>query len=303
MRISKELPSFIENVLEKEFVVDLNPPNVSWHYTNLDALYGILAGKKLRFSNTRFLNDPEEIRYGQRLVREVLEGFTVADDKSARQFREDYLRFEQNEQSYEPYVLSLCEEGNDLNLWRAYGREGEGVAIGFELPSLRSEIERIDQGIGSRPWVYVSRVLYKDDRQRVLIQRVLEFGLESYLQQSLANGDDGIKETFFKVFLALVSYLLPLIKSDGYGGEREVRVVLHGKDAKYARMEFAPSRGYFRPYIGLNYADKSTERFPIRQIRSGPRVDYDLFRRSTEIILAKYDLAVDIDQSGIAYRG
>lgn len=302
MSISSELLLFIKNILEKEFAVDLNPPNISWHYTNLEALRGILIGKQLRFSNIRFLNDPEEIIYGQRLGREVLERLTATGDRNTRQFREDYQRFEENEQSYEPYVFSLCEEGNDLYLWRTYGREGEGVAIGFDLPSLRAEIERIDQGIGFPPWVYISRVLYNCDRQTDLLKMIFDFGLKSYLQNGLADKDDEAKEGFFRVFLQSVSYLFSLIKSDSYKGEREIRAVLHGKDAKYGNMDFVTSRDFFRPYIGLNYADKLIEDFPIRQIRSGPRVDYAPFRGSTEIILAKYNLSVVIDKSGIAYR-
>ena len=104
----------------------------------------------------------------------------------------------------------------------------------------------------------------------------------------------------------MVAFFLPLMKDDTYRGEREVRLVMHGHDVKFARLRFLAKEGYFKPFTTLRFADRDTWEFPIRAIISGPRVDYDLWRRSMEILLAKYDLShyrIELGATSVSYRG
>ena len=38
------------------------------HYTSLEGAIGIISGGELRFTNSRYSNDDEELNYGHRLV-------------------------------------------------------------------------------------------------------------------------------------------------------------------------------------------------------------------------------------------
>lgn len=302
----QEIRDFTKELLEKEFATDIGPPPTVWHYTDLVGLGGTLSQRKLRLTNPFFLNDPGEIAYGENLAKNILEEIANEGDREAKKFRDEYLRFNEEEQFYEPHVFSFCEEGNDLNLWRTYGREGKGFAVGFDSGTLMTEIERIGLCLDFPPRVYLNRVVYRVERQSQLLQRLFEFSLDLYRRKGLSEADDLQKEKCFGLLFEQVAYFLPLIKSESYAGEREIRLVLHGHDVKSSHMEFTYPEGYFKPYLNLPYADDSTDRYPIRQITSGPRVDGDLFRRSIRILLAKYDLEhhrICIVPSGIAYRG
>jgi hypothetical protein len=90
------------------------------HYTSLETLFGILSEQKLRLYNCNNLNDKKELSYGIN----TLEIEMSNDD--IEKFKKSF------------FVFSACEILNesiieDYNLWRLYGREGNGVGIEFEI--------------------------------------------------------------------------------------------------------------------------------------------------------------------------
>src|SRR5262245_31729354 len=48
------------------------PPAVLYHYTTAQGLHGMLTSGRVWATNVGFLNDPSEMRYAARLIRDVI---------------------------------------------------------------------------------------------------------------------------------------------------------------------------------------------------------------------------------------
>lgn len=53
--------------------LNTDTPPVVYHYTTLPALLGIVSSGEMWLSDVAFADDPSEVRYGDQVVREVLE--------------------------------------------------------------------------------------------------------------------------------------------------------------------------------------------------------------------------------------
>src|SRR5882724_8885709 len=62
-------------------------PRYLYHYTNAQGLLGMLESKRIWATNSRFMNDPTEIGYAIRLVREVMESVLKEDARWLNQVR------------------------------------------------------------------------------------------------------------------------------------------------------------------------------------------------------------------------
>ena len=107
-------------------------PEVLYHYTSLDALFSIVEGIdkdqekfSLRATHVSFLNDLTE----GGLLPKVLEMSGV---------KKSILDILQGCSGY-PFILSLSELKDDLNMWRCYADNGKGVALGMDYKALNDE--------------------------------------------------------------------------------------------------------------------------------------------------------------------
>ena len=127
-----------------------------YHYTTMNAFLKLLesienSSKKESFvfqaSNIFFMNDPQELIYGQKVLTEVLEDIEidkhVPDDiclstlfrKRKEKSEEEWLPklldgiHKRNES---PYVISFSRNDDSLPMWLNYGDGGKGVCLAFE---------------------------------------------------------------------------------------------------------------------------------------------------------------------------
>lgn len=107
-------------------------PEVLYHYTSLDALFSIVEGIdkdqekfSLRATHVSFLNDLTE---GGLLPKVV--------EKSG--IKKGILEILQGCSGY-PFILSLSELEDDLNMWGRYADNGKGVALGMDYKALNDE--------------------------------------------------------------------------------------------------------------------------------------------------------------------
>jgi hypothetical protein len=90
------------------------------HYTTLDVLFNVLNSKELRFYNLKALNDGQELNYA---INEL--GLKI-NEPQINHFKTSL------------FVHSLCEynDDDDFNMWRLYGRNGNGVGIIYEITNV-----------------------------------------------------------------------------------------------------------------------------------------------------------------------
>lgn len=139
-----------------------------FHYTSLDALFAIIKDIdlddsnyvyfKLRASNAFFLNDLTE---GQLLPKALI--YLGATDK--------FLSILQSNFGY-PFVVSLSELDDDLNMWRCYANNGKGVSIGLDKEIL-SQSSNVDNSCRLDKCKYVTieelaEILRKNDVDKMI---------------------------------------------------------------------------------------------------------------------------------------
>ena len=108
--------------------IETEPPSLLYHYTSAEGLAGILGSGLIQAGHVAFMNDPSETH--------LLFGGPP------------------EEPIYHHYVASFSAHEDDLSLWRAYGDNGRGSAIGIFPPDELSA------------W-RVGKVNYRADRNEV----------------------------------------------------------------------------------------------------------------------------------------
>jgi hypothetical protein len=118
-------------------------PQVVWHYTTGDGLLGIINSGVVRAGSAAFMNDRNELLSGLRQVQAVFEERRYELETSLQEAIASKLSRESRSYRTETYVLSACQEGDNLTMWRNYGRS-VGFSIGFDTSAKLSAREMGD---------------------------------------------------------------------------------------------------------------------------------------------------------------
>ena len=122
--------------------------NILYHYTDFQAVDGILRQAQLRVNNVLRMNDSAEMRhFMNRLctaVAERLEG----DKERAGQVRQ--LFQEELKKEYSAFAACFSFHRDDAAQWERYGNRGRGVCIAFR----REHLEKIAVGALSLQMVF-----------------------------------------------------------------------------------------------------------------------------------------------------
>lgn len=136
--------------LRPEDLFDVRKPLLA-HYTTIKSLEKILQTNEIWFSNPRFMNDMEEVRFG------VLQGNTLVignedlanacrSPEREHLFQHAFAYFFDefaNKRVLNTYVFCLSEHDKDdndglLSMWRGYCANGNGVSIVFDTAQLNT---------------------------------------------------------------------------------------------------------------------------------------------------------------------
>jgi TPR repeat protein len=224
--------------IKKEHIVkDADATSGVAHFTTFEALTSMLpesptserAANRLRLYNFAYMNDPME---GKRLFDA---GGPLTIFFRTSQETENPLSWEEHESSV--YIGSFTLRGDDLDLWRAYGRDGEGCCIvtpfeAFdqdftgETGSLHGgEIVMVSEGDkeASNPvpnTLYAIR--YEDTDVKKTLARLKRILEKLVKKRRLLKGD---VEKLDQVVRVIVSPILYLYKHEQYKSEKEARML------------------------------------------------------------------------------
>lgn len=126
-------------------------PNNLYHYTDLNALIGIVSKKELWLTNQYFLNDRDEYKIGIRLIQDVFleQKKKYLNNKKASIFLNTLDSAIELISRSNVFTISFSEEQDLLSQWRGYANNCKGVSIDFL--SLKDFIE---SGIQLLPCIY-----------------------------------------------------------------------------------------------------------------------------------------------------
>lgn len=104
--------------------------NLVYHYTSLDALRSIL-GDTICLWATRYdkLNDPSEQIWAEKYVIDAI--------KKHKDYKNDTSKDVIDWFRKDTYVLSLCKNKDDRNMWRLYCNDGQGVSLILDKDELK----------------------------------------------------------------------------------------------------------------------------------------------------------------------
>lgn len=283
------------------------PPELVWHYTTGDGLLGIIKSDVIRAGSAAFMNDRDELLSGVRQVSAVFEERREELEPSIQTEIATKLRMQSRSYRTETYILSACQEGDSLTMWRNYA-SSVGFSIGFDTSvqlgarelsaadrhpnppanyysdEWHEEIVDSDgqtHHVGWSPddtqeiteeW---AAVLYKADDQRQLASDVLDSTIEA-IQEEKDGTAKGLFTGDARIWLAFES--LRRVKDSGFQDEREWRIQSNVAPA-WKFVDFRSGPFGLVPYIELGNIDfsarqddgkQAVNKLPIVSVMVGP---------------------------------
>lgn len=281
-------------------------PTLLHHYTDVNGLMGIVREGGLWLTDAHYMNDRREIEHGVDCAQEVL---SAAVDDGAYAETAGHLRgtLELLTHDVRPRVCvsSLCEDGDNLSQWRAYGSNGSRLALGFEpfvgrfrgLNHCRLHRVVYDRSV-QREWLLMAVHYYhlglRHDRTRS----------ETWLP--------AIERDFSKMLYNALYELIVCFKDQAFLDEREWRFVYSEnwpedlvKDLRVPTRYRAKGRLVvpFVPMSDLVSKYDPLSRLPLREVIVGPQAEAELVARGVREFLEHegyHDVVVR--QSAVPFR-
>lgn len=195
--------------------------SIFYHYTDFQALDGILRSAQLRVNNVLRMNDSAEMRHfmgrlSSAIQRRLEEGGDRGRAKAvAALFREEM------EKEYSAYAACFSFRREDAAQWERYGNRGRGVCIAFQ----GRHLERMATGALS-----LQTVFYQDDMAGHNLTGVFYRLVKRGKELSLTNPD--IKKAMNYAWSCSAAFKHPSFLS-----EREVRLVVSPFVKEYFEVE------------------------------------------------------------------
>lgn len=282
--LDTDMIQFYQKVVSLVQVNSNNLPRALYHYTDLNALKGILTNNELWATNCMFLNDSKELSHGVQLTIDELDNtarqskvFGLVFDK----LKELFWGLEQFAAELNIGVCSFSEERDSLSLWRGYGNGSSSVSIGFDQSKLHHSNNKRDS------FTILGKIIYDAGEQRTIIRKML------LLAENFWFG-----EKFGLYSLAMpILFTLLFFKEERWNEENEWRLVVL-PESDFAIQDFRASQHSLIPFYKQKIFNNSLASKAISEIIL-PKSDY--FRRNkTAIKLFNKDLETKITESRIS---
>lgn len=231
----------------------MNNENIFYHYCSLDTLHKIIEGKTIRLSNIDRMNDSNEGKDIEKFVKDIIEDMHES-------LKEQYY----NQRIY----ISCFSKGKDiLSQWRAYGDNGKGVAIGFDLSELQiPEITlNSDYQFGLTHMLGRAEVIYTSTEKEKTVAKI---DITPRLRALNLGGVQGMTNASLNEFSEVVK-LKPIFKDEYFIEEKEVRLIYYCMNSDFIKGKSIP---FNYEYVS-NYDYKLNDKFKYI-VKNNQMVDY-----------------------------
>lgn len=156
------------NVSVNNFPADLGhaifentPPHSLYHYTSFASGLAILDSKAMWATHCRALNDEKEVRHAVHVLTHAVENYVrqsgFKDESTVKAISRHFQS--SGEKLLGHCICSFSESEDILSQWRAYGSDGQGLAIGFNAKLLQRDA--LASGFKLGRCIYDSKLQYK----------------------------------------------------------------------------------------------------------------------------------------------
>lgn len=215
--------------------------NLIYHYCSLDTFFQIIKNKTLRLSDLNKTNDYMEKKWGVQLLQETLreelehnginmdlqEPYWYSDE--ARNHIEQLINDISQYLMHQSLITCFSLEKDLLSQWRAYGQDGEGVAIGFDFNYFKKILKGQKQ-------LFVNKVIYKKSAQEKAIRTQMFVPALKYMRSMFEDDKVKCSEDFNEYFIeefdcfcevldVTTEGVFALLKNSAFSEEKEVRIV------------------------------------------------------------------------------
>ncbi len=279
-----------------------------FHYTDPYGFEGIVRSKTLWATSYRWLNDAEDVRFGERVIDNVAKRL-ACDSTLSDEHRWLFDQFLQQHDALrltkvtDVYIASLSEDGNLLSQWRGYAGNGAGFALGFSSLRLPQKENPDAQLVLRLVKCLYDPSIYKEEVSHVLLR--LADGIVRYIQtyaRSMPTLDAFVRKALV-LMLRWTATLTPKLKHSAFAEERERRLVvipMPGHEDELVR--FRPTSRGIVPYIPIDLADDG-EMPDLTRVNVGPTQDADSGVDSPTRLLRQLGYSAVVESSGIPFRG
>lgn len=255
-----ELPDDLEQIdnkaraLHDEFE---NIPNRLYHYRSQESGLKMLTADSIQpwFASYKYLqnhHDTDEISLGFETIIECIKGMNVCAwfwSAFADKFENIIL------QHFNIYVLSLCAEHDNPELWETYGKEGAGIALGLEHKPNESDVPKGK----TSSYYHLLRVHYEKNEFKNLINKFLSLFGEC-IQELIGQVGEGefLKEStqengkWHMLPLIIASHLMvymSALKKRELEGEKEYRFVCWCLKEKVDYSRLKTVKGFINSHL------------------------------------------------------
>jgi hypothetical protein len=226
------------------------PKGLLYHYTNADALRGIIENKCIWATHVRYLNDESEFVSAWQRLRDKFHEMIRSSDYPHKEgaieaFSSIHTTILDRPNLTTYFVWCLTDDelidgfaGDRLSQWRGYSRGKQAFSLGFDYDLLRASFS-------ARQELLRLKILpcgYDNAAQDFVLQKTAEThfqpiikGIESFIQQkkSQSSVSESTKRLFLDPLLAMfMDFLEPgaFMKDHGFLEEYEWRCVFIAKD-------------------------------------------------------------------------
>ncbi len=272
------------------------PPTL-YHYTTAAGLLGILDQRAIRASNMRFLNDSAEFLHSLRLAESVMERLSPRWSATWERVAEGAIRTVLRDVAgVGIYVFSLSEHKDRLSQWRAYGQGGAAFAVGFDIPSLFTLIQRRKYLIGP--------CLYQRDDQERLVSAICEDvhdAFEKWIDDTDGAPSPAVQSHFASMFYVQFMGVASLLKDPSFEEEGEWRVISEPVWGPDPQAKFRAGRTTLIPYRLFDLAEDGLGK--ISELVVGPSAQRDLAMTAARQLAASARLPIaQVTPSVVPFR-
>ncbi len=255
---------------------------ILYHYTSIDALFGGIIVKDnpkpnreicLWATNCLYMNDPKELDTGIQFAHEILDIPINDSVQSAKELAKD-----------KTFIISFSSAVDCLPMWRMYGKNGHGLALGFDTATLKKTI-------------YLTKCIYThDSNKKKLKEEIAKWKdqPESCRKQSII--DNILSEILENSTNILGTYILfwLLGKNPAYEYEQEVRWLFPAEETIKYRL---------RENLIIPYVEQYLPKSALKEIWLGPTNNMERAFHSLRNYLDHMGFNhVEIKQSNVPYR-
>ena len=258
-------------------------PESVYHYTSLEAAIKIIPSREVWASNVAYSNDPTEGEYGHQLIIDVL--------KTDAHFALQGLLQVVNH--IDCYATSFSADPDLLTQWRAYCRNGRGVALGVAADVLAQ----------SNSMIFM-RVEYDRPKQEKLVRDVLNV----FRQPILATSHNSPQQQALLQTLAQYFVIIrAILKSPAYFSEREYRLfntLPKPWPSHQTQLLYRASESSVIPFykVDLTNSRSLVAATPFTEIWVGPCLEFPLTSASLGLVAAQAHFSLPFNAAKVRMR-